>query len=243
MCTKTITGTSNNNAFGATTVNRSGVATTTASGATLAAPTVIDSANTDTASDIVCINNGTQGGNYRGVNIGSNVTLALGPATYVINTGDLSMNSTGAKISCSGCTIILTDYVTSSGAGIGAIKLTGGNIDLKAPTSSTRANTAYDYTGIALMQDRRATDTRPSSPNNTVNGNNGTSVTGVIYVPNQALKYSGGSSTTSACVQIVAKRTTFTGNSNIKAGSQCAMAGMRTIGTGSSANRKVRLVS
>jgi hypothetical protein len=196
----------------------------------------------DVAGDVVCIKN-TQNGKT-GLSIASNSTVVLGPATYVIDGGDLSMssNTTGTSLSCNGCTIILTN---STSTVVGNIKLTGGTLNLVAPSASTSTTAAYDMKGIVLMQDSKAVDSKPTQPANTINGNNGTSITGAVYIPSQALKYSGSSSTnpTAACLQIVAKRATFTGNSKITASSQCATAGLSPIGTGSSNSRKVRLVA
>ena len=190
----------------------------------------------DAAGDVVCIKN-TQG-SKTGMNVASGSSVVLGPATYVIDGGDLNMNSnnSGTSLSCNGCTIILTNSADPSATG--NIKLTGGVLSLVAPTSDTNP-----FKGIALMQDRRATDTNPNSPANSIVGNNGASVTGAVYIPNQAVKYSGGSTTTAACLQIVAKRTTFTGNSKIKVSNECAAAGISPIGSGSDSARKVRLIA
>jgi Flp pilus assembly protein TadG len=192
------------------------------------------------AGDIVCINSSAQGQSYKGVTIGSGTDLKLGPATYVINGGSLTM--TGGSLSCDGCTIILTGPTPAT---VGNIKLTGGTLSLTGPTSDTNTaynQTYYNYKGITLMQDRNAIDSNPSNPPNDMVGNGGQSVQGAIYIPSQALNYSGGSSTVSACVQIVTKRVKFTGNSKITATSQCAAFGLSAIGTGNT-SRKVRLVA
>lgn len=241
-CTKTAIDNSNygngNNAVanyerldGSVSINR-------ATGTTLANGTV---AGKDVAGEVVCIKNTKNNGT--GLNIASGSTVVLGPATYVIDGGDLGMNASnsGTSLSCTGCTIILTN--SANPAATGNIKLTGGTLSLSAPTTDTNPTDAYNYKGIALMQDRRATDSNPNQPANTIVGNNGASVTGAVYIANQAIKYSGGSSVTSACLQIVAKRTTFTGNSKIKVSNECATAGITPIGTGSDSARKVRLIA
>jgi hypothetical protein len=142
------------------------------------------------------------------------------------------MNSTGSSITCGGCTIVMTDY--SNPANTGNVKITGGTLSLTAPTSGT-------YSGIAIFQDRNATDNGGSSPENVIQGNNGTSITGAVYMGNRALTYTGGSSTTFACLQIVAKRVKFTGNSaiNLTSSTACQNKGMTAIGGG----RRVRLVA
>ncbi|MFL6734568.1 MAG: pilus assembly protein TadG-related protein [Sphingomicrobium sp.] len=201
----------------------------------------VNRSSVDGAGDVVCIRNTKN--NQTGLNISSGSTVVLGSATYVIDGGDLGMNSSnsGTSLSCTGCTIILTNSADPTQTG--TFKLTGGTLNLSAPTTDTSTNDAYNFKGIALMQDRRAVDTKPSSPANTIVGNNGASVTGAVYIPNQGVKYSGGSSTNSACLQIVALRTTFTGNSKMTVSNACASAGISPIGSGSDSGRKVRLIA
>lgn len=145
-------------------------------------------------------------------------TVKLGSATYVIN-GDLVMHKTSASLTCNGCTIILT----------GSADINGGTLTLTAPT------TDGDYKGIALYQTR----TGSTTGTNRVNGNNGASIQGVVYFPRQPLDYNGGATADYKCLQIVARLVTFSGNSNMKAGSQCGDAGLNTIGGG----LRVRLVA
>jgi len=191
-------------------------------------------ANADTAGQIVCFTG--PAANKMGWTIGGALKLQTG-VTYVIDRGDLTMNQTGASITCGGCTIVMTDFATA-GVNTGNIKITGGNLDIDAPTGSTSATASKDYQGIALFQDRRATDSGATGQN-VIQGNNGTSITGAVYIGNRSLTYTGGSTTELACLQIVAKRVTFTGNSAIKLTSQCAGKGMTAIGGG----RRVRLVA
>ena len=186
----------------------------------------------DTAGQIVCLS-----GNQT---IQSNVKL--GPATYVINAGNLTMNSTGSSLTCDGCTIILTNF--SNPANTGSMKLTGGTLSLKPPREVTNADGSVTdignqtWKGIVLYQDPGATDDGKTAPENQVTGNSATSVQGVVYTGNQSLLFNGGGSDVAACLQVVAKRVTFSGNSKIKAASQCGSYGLNAIGGG----RRVRLV-
>jgi hypothetical protein len=189
---------------------------------------------TDTASDTVCLS-GDQ--TIQG-------TVALGPATYVIDAGNLSMTATGASLTCNGCTIILTNF--SNPASTGTVSLSGGTISLSPPrpvygsdgTTVTSTIGNQTWKGIVLYQDPRATDTGGNSQNK-INGNNSTSVQGAVYFGNQSLQYVGGGNTAAACLQVVAKRVTFGGNSKITAGSQCKGFGLSGIG----GSRRVRLVA
>jgi hypothetical protein len=180
----------------------------------------IDRSSTDTSHQVVCISGGldVQG------------TAKLGPATYVIDGGDLNMNSTGSSLTCTGCTIILTNFTDPTKTG--NIKLTGGTLNIVAPTDDST------YKGIALYQDRRATDTGKKTQNQ-INGNNGASITGVIYIPNQSVLYNGGGSLNAACMQLVGKRLEFSGNSAIKLTDLCGGAGLDPVGGG----RVIRLVA
>jgi hypothetical protein len=164
---------------------------------------------------IVCINGG--------FDIKANLTLKA--ATYVINTSglndDLQMNTTGANLNCTGCTIILTNY--SNPANTGNVRLTGGTVNIKAPDATAVGN---PYMGVVLYQDRRATDDGKRGTNH-VNGNNTSGVQGVVYMPNRSLLYNGGGGIAQdKCMQMIAARVDFTGNSKFKMGSLCGWAGM-----------------
>jgi len=182
----------------------------------------IDWSGTDSAGQVVCITGDltVQG------------TMKLGNATYVIDGGDLTMNSTGSSLSCGSCTVIMTNYTDPTKTG--NIKITGGNLALTAPSSGT-------YQGLVLMQDARGTDTGKKTQNQ-INGNNGASLTGAIYIPNRSLLYNGGAGTTAPCLQIVSKRVEFSGSSKFKVSNECAAAGLSPIGGGDNA-RRVRLVA
>lgn len=172
------------------------------------------------AGQVVCINGGldVQG------------TMTLAAATYVINGGDLSMNATGTKLSCVGCTIILSNLANP--ALTGNISLNGGTLDLVAPTA------AGTYQGVALFQDRRAPDDGKVGTNK-INGNSSSGVVGAIYTPSRSLLYNGGGKLTATCVQIIARRVTFSGSSKIQLSSDCGDAVPGPIGGGT----VVRLVA
>jgi len=174
-------------------------------------------------------------------------TVTLGPATYVIDAGNLEMTNNNASLSCNGCTIILTNFATP--ANTGSVKLTGGSLNLSPPRSVTTTDSVtgvetttvignQDWEGIALYQDPRATDDGQNSPQNKITGNSDLSIQGVVYFGSQSLEFVGGGKDVAACLQIVGMRVTFTGNSKIEAASKCGNWGLNTIGGG----RVVRLV-
>ncbi len=192
---------------------------------------------TDTAGQTVCLSgNQTISG-----------TVKLGPATYIIDAGNLTMNQTGASLSCDGCTIIMTNF--SNPANTGSVNLTGGSVSLSPPRqtfdSSGNANGSIGnqtWRGIVIYQDPRATDdgkTNIPPAQNTIQGNGALSLQGAVYFGTQSLQYIGGGKDVAACLQVVAKRIAFSGNSLIKAASTCGAYGLGAVGGG----RRVRLVS
>ena len=155
--------------------------------------------------------------------------------TYVLNGGNLEMSSSSSSLNCTNCTIAMTNF--SNPANTGNIKITGGSINVSAPTTGT-------YAGIVFYQDRRGTDTGQRTQNH-INGNSAQSITGAIYVPNRSVLYNGGGSYTGngtevgACMMVVAKRVEFGGNSKIETLSDCDHAGLPA----PEAGRRVRLVA
>lgn len=133
-------------------------------------------------------------------------TATLGNATYVIDSGDLTIGSQ-AQLSCNGCTIILTNSNSSSTATIGDVDITAGaQINMSAPTSGP-------YEDILFYQDRRA----PSGSNtvNKINGNSSSTFSGAMYFPNQQLQVNGTAGLNFSCAQFVARRVEFSGNGGI----------------------------
>ena len=145
-------------------------------------------------------------GCYKGLTLKGNVTLS--PGVYYIDAGDLQINS-GATVSGTGVTVVLTNSSSNANAPIGNVTLNGGaTISLSAPSSGV-------YKGLIMMQDRRATDGGGSSAPNKINGNSMSFYQGAFYFPKQLLDFGGNSGINTKCVQIVAWRLTFSGNSDI----------------------------
>jgi Flp pilus assembly protein TadG len=171
---------------------------------------------------VVCIKE--NGGSPASLEIKGDVRL--GPATYVLDATSLKMTANGAKLSCSGCTIILTSSTAATQPGsIGGVDLSGGTANLVSPDSGT-------YKGISIYQDRRAT----TGTTNSINGNSGSSFEGAFYFPKQELKFTGTSGVEFNCVQMVAWTVVFSGTSDIQ--NDCSGAG----GGSSFAGRAARLV-
>jgi Flp pilus assembly protein TadG len=152
--------------------------------------------------------------------------VKLGAATYVLDATSLKMTNTGAKLSCTGCTIILTSSTAATDpSSIGSVSLEGGELSIVSPTTGT-------YKGISIYQDRRAA----ADNANKINGNSSSKLEGALYFPRGDLTYNGTSGQNTACLQLVVKRVQFTGNSAIT--NTCTGEG----GGGSFEGKRVRLV-
>jgi Flp pilus assembly protein TadG len=171
--------------------------------------------------DVTTLNPGC----YRGMDLKGTVTFNEG--VYYIDGNSFSVGSQ-AVVTGSNVTIILTsNNAASNASSIATLDINGGaTVNLSAQTSGT-------YAGILFYQDRRAAD----SGTNTVNGNSTSSYRGAIYFPGQAVGFTGNTGMTTNCLQLVAKRVTFSGNSTINNNCPAGVGAHSFIGT------RVRLVS
>jgi hypothetical protein len=142
-------------------------------------------------------------GVYSDVNIQGDVKF--NPGVYYIDGGSFSVGSQ-ANLSGEGVTIIMTSRTAATNpSSIAGADMNGGaTVNLTAPTSGT-------YAGVLFYQDRRALD----SGSNKINGNSSSKFQGAIYFPSQKLWFNGTSGMDIKCVQMVARRIEFNGNSAI----------------------------
>ena len=132
-------------------------------------------------------------------------TDASGTGEFIIDGGDISA-SAQTTVSGSEITIFLT---ASSGiaSDIGTInKFNGGaTMNLSAPTDDTN-----DYHGILFFQD-------PDATGGTAWFNGGATMNfdGALYFPSTEINFTGGSSSTPTCMQIIGDTVSFTGSSVI----------------------------
>ena len=140
---------------------------------------------------------------FKSLKVGSNKTLDLGTGkTIYVNGGDAFVQG---NLKCIECTIVLTNKDSTSNT-IGQFKVNADSeINMTAPKTGT-------FKGIAIYQDRRATD---SAPGNKINGNSNSVIQGALYFPNQELSYNGTGNTTAVCTRFVSKRVIFIGNSGV----------------------------
>ena len=140
---------------------------------------------------------------WKSLDVGSNTSLSV-PSDFgpiYIDGGDATIQG---NFSCSACTIVLTNKDSSSP--IGSLKVNAGaNMNISSPTTGT-------FKGIAIYQDRRASDCNNC---NKLNGHNASVVQGAIYFPSQPLDYNGTGTTNAICTMFIARRLDFSGNSGI----------------------------
>ncbi|WP_416907441.1 MAG: pilus assembly protein TadG-related protein [Polymorphobacter sp.] len=141
-------------------------------------------------------------GTYTSVDIKG--TATLNPGVYYIDGGEFSVGSQ-AVLNAQGVTIILTSRTAASNPGsVAGVNINGGaTLNMTAPTTGT-------YQGVLFYQDRL--DTNQSHK---INGNSASTLQGAIYFPSSTIDFLGTTGMNIACVQLVARQLTFSGNSKI----------------------------
>ncbi len=129
------------------------------------------------------------------------------PGLYIVDGGTFSINS-NASVSGDGVTFFLTGGASLSFNGTA-------DVDFTAPASGP-------YSGLVFFGDRA-----DSGISHTINGSAGSRLNGAVYLPSANLSYSGNFGGAGSCIQIVARRVEFTGNSELRGG--CAAPGTRRI--------------
>ncbi len=136
------------------------------------------------------------------------------PGVHVIDSGSLSTKGS-TWLTGSDVTFVFT---SADPAKIGGPSLAGGTVaNLFAP--GPEGHFPYypmhpyhgDYAGMLFIQDPAA----PPLLRNDLTGGSAMNFGGALYFPNQEIVYSGGASEVDGCVQIVARKISFSGNSAI----------------------------
>ena len=174
---------------------------------------------------------------YSSLSIGTNRRATFSNGTVVISGGGVNVQG---NLTLTSATIVLTNK-NSGAQPIGSFDMNAtARLNITAPTDGK-------WKGMAIYQDRRATDNSPTgniSNNgpNKINGSTLSTISGVIYFPNQQLDYNGNGNAAATCTQFVAKRIYWSGNSgtnNYTSGADCKLRGISAIKTG----LRVRLVA
>ena len=136
-----------------------------------------------------------------GITVNAGAVLTLNPGIYYLDGGDLVVNG-GATITGTSVTLVFT---SKNRNGYADAKINGnGIVSLTAPKNGPTA-------GIVVFGDR----SMPADTTFKLNGGSTQYFGGAIYVPAGLVEYSGGSSTSASCTQLIARRVTFTGNSSV----------------------------
>ena len=141
-----------------------------------------------------------------GINVAGTLTIPSVPGGTIVylDGGAFDVGSQGV-LNANGVTFILTSSnITSNPGSVAQVSINGGaTLNMTAPDSGT-------YAGVLMYQDRRA-----EFGTTNINGNSSTSFRGSFYFPNRELVFNGTSGMHTECVQLVARRLGFTGNSAI----------------------------
>ena len=136
------------------------------------------------------------------------------PGVYVIDSGDLDASG-GTTLTGSDVTFVFT---SADPGRIGGLSFAGGTVaDLFAPGPGGHFPLDPmdpdhgDYAGMLFVQDPAA----PAMASNKLTGGSAMNFGGALYFPNQEVVYSGGSSEADGCLQIVARKVTFSGKSAV----------------------------
>lgn len=142
--------------------------------------------------------------------------VAFKPGLYIIDGGDLTLNANGEVLSSD--VELAVEGATFFLAGNATLKLTGnGGLNMQAPTSGP-------YDGILVFGSRSQ-----SGLTHQIRGNSGSTTQGALYAPTSAISFSGNSTSTNGCTQVIGLTVEFTGNSTLR--SSCTTGNARSIET------------
>ena len=145
---------------------------------------------------------------YKGMDIKGDVTFS--PGTYYIAGGTLGFGAQ-ANVIGHGVTFILTHDPADSTSFADIDMNAGAVVNLSSPDSGT-------YDGVLFYGD-------PRSPYGSthINGHSSSIIEGGIYFPSQQLTFNGNAGLITRCIQLVARRLIFSGNSSVQ--NDCTGAG------------------
>jgi hypothetical protein len=133
-----------------------------------------------------------------GLSIGASAKVTLSSGQYILNGGNFTVNG-NATLTGSGVTIILTS--SSGSSKIGSVSIGG------SAAVNLSAMTTGGTEGVVFFQDPNA----PTSGANSFEGAASMQISGAVYMPQQSLTYSGSTSNTSGCTQLIGMTLIFNG--------------------------------
>ena len=150
-----------------------------------------------------------------GFSANAGAVVTLNPGIYIFDRGNFSVNGS-ATIRGSGVTLVFT---SSTGGNWPTITINGGaTIDLTPPSSGATA-------GIVVYGDR----SMPTGTSARLNGGSTQYFGGAVYLPEAAVDFAGGASSSIRCTQLIGDTVTFSGNANLSL--NCAGVGTKPLGS------------
>lgn len=150
-----------------------------------------------------------------GIEVAANTTAEFKPGLYVITGRDLKVNDK-ATLKGSGATFFFANNTTASISGSAVL-------DLSAPPTGMFAGLVF----FGASCEGASTECEEVFK---ITGNSSTtSIKGAIYLPGSTIEFLGGTNASSSCLQIIADKVTFTGNSEIEMGAACEGTGTKTV--------------
>lgn len=178
------------------------------------------------------VNAAAQPGTYSDFTLSCDITLAGG--IYVIEGGNLKVN---AQYSLTGTGVM---FVLLNGAGIeinggATINLTAMQTVDQLIAAGVDPDQAERMKGMLIFEDPDG----PGNDNNSINGNAGVILNGIVYTPNSALAISGAMRGSSTCLELAAATLDIGGDANL---STLCPANVTPLSNISSRKAQVRLV-
>ncbi|KLK91801.1 hypothetical protein AA309_18195 [Microvirga vignae] len=150
-----------------------------------------------------------------GIEVEANTTAEFKPGLYVITGGELKVNN-NATLKATGATFFFANNTIASISGSAVL-------DLTAPTTGMFAGLVF-YGASCEDAPTECGEVFKITGNSST-----TSIKGAIYLPGSTIEFLGGTNASSSCLQIIADKVTFTGNSEIEMGAACAGTGTKTV--------------
>lgn len=157
---------------------------------------------------------------------GADITLA--PGVHIFWDGD-DLDITNGHLRGTGVTMVFT---ADPGTDSGTFHINGGSVILSAPGPDGVNGGTFDglYAGMLMLQNPLTEKNGGGMEINQLNGNTDLDLQGAIYAPNSGVTFNGGASNGDGCIQIVARKITISGTSNIlNDPDDCANAGVDSI--------------
>ncbi|WP_342236285.1 TadE/TadG family type IV pilus assembly protein [Inquilinus sp. OTU3971] len=146
-------------------------------------------------------------------------TVHFDPGVYIIDGGTFTINNDA---------VVTGSHVMFYFKNGGDLKINGTSVlNLSAPSPTFEHPILETYSGLLFFGER---DSALAANTIKVNGTSGSTFTGAVYFPSSDVEYTGNSTTTGGCTQVIGLTITLTGNSDFQ--SDCSDDGTSDILTG-----------